>query len=261
MDNIFYVAKPFLSFLKVFGLFPMSFCCQHPKKCVKNFKWTDFVPSILHFSFLLALVFSCTPMTIQLAKRSVFLSKAWTIISAADISSFLAMLVYQLWKRKNILRFLTLIHDFDTKALTIGISMNWKQQKLAVFHILVFAVPIAVFLSCHNFTVNEIFGLEHVALTTLFRYAYIFCFHIIYVLQFVLPCMAIIFRFKNLNHHLESSANVYMPHETNEICQLYHKLCDGVEIINQTVTFPIAPIFIIILVRLISESILKLINF
>lgn len=252
MDNIFSVAVPFLKLLKVIGLFPLSFS-GHPKKCVEVFKWTDVVPSTLNLFCLLALIFGCSPMTVQLAKHSRFLLKAWTIVSAVDISSFLAMLIYQFYKRHNILRFLVLVHEFDTQAVRIGIRSNWKQQRRWVIFVLLMSVPVAIILSMYNPIVNDFFEIEQVAITTGFRYAYIFCFHVAYVLQFIFPCAAIIVRFKKLNRHIESSANAFVFHDANDICKLYHTLCDAIEIINQTVTFPFIPIFMLTLVRLFNR--------
>lgn len=191
-------------------------------------------------------------MTVQLAKHSKFLLKAWTIVSAVDISSFLAMLMYQLYKRENVPRFLVLVHDFDMQAVRIGIRSNWKQQRRGVLVVLLISAPVAILLSLYNPIVNYFFEIEQMAVTTVFRYTYIFCFHTAYVIQFIFPCAAIIVRFKKLNRHIESSANAFVLHETNEMCQLYHKLCDGIEIINQTVTFPFVPLFMLTLVRLIS---------
>lgn len=65
------------------------------------------------------------------------------------------------------------------------------------------------------------------------RFFYIALYHMIYVVQFSLASLALLYRFKKLNVHL-----AYAQNQTNsDIARLYSKLCDGIESLNETLTF------------------------
>lgn len=113
--NIFTVSKPFLEVAKVLGIFPMSFDGA-PEKGVMNVKWFDVVIWIgTVFTSVAMILLNIKPEDIFI-KNSRILIWAWNVLKYTDLISLLFLLAYQFLKRKNILKFLTAIHNVDEEV-------------------------------------------------------------------------------------------------------------------------------------------------
>lgn len=90
-------------------------------------------------------------------------------------------------------------------------------------------------------------------------YAYINTFRLFYLVQFSLASFAVRLRFKALNEKIKEqfltklSSNCFkaLDVKSSDIFKLgnvFHKLCDAIEIINETFTFHFVLLFMVILV-------------
>lgn len=112
MENVYTTSKPFLSFSKVFGLFPISFEGSVRRGSLK-FKWINLI-------FTFCLFASLTYLEIELSRRVVsfwsefsLLDKIWSSLTQVQLLSFFWTFCYQIFKSKNTLKFLQLINSFD----------------------------------------------------------------------------------------------------------------------------------------------------
>lgn len=117
MENIFSTSKSFLRLAKFLGIFPMSFEGP-PKEGVLKVKWHDLALSFLSFSALIALVvkilnFSQDEFT---TSSSNILMNAWKAMKNTELQSFIVMFFYQIYRRKNIFKFLQIIHKIDQEV-------------------------------------------------------------------------------------------------------------------------------------------------
>lgn len=65
------------------------------------------------------------------------------------------------------------------------------------------------------------------------RFLYIGLYRMIHIVQFALASLALLYRFKQFNAKLLITRN----QACNDIAKLYNMLCDGIEILNGTLTF------------------------
>lgn len=113
--NIFTVSKPFIEVAKVLGIFPMSFDGA-PEKGVLKVKWFDAFIWIGTFSISVAIIFLNMKRETIFIKNSSILIWAWDILKYIDLISLLFLIAYQFLKRKNILKFLNVIHKVDEEV-------------------------------------------------------------------------------------------------------------------------------------------------
>lgn len=125
MENIFTVAKPFLSFAKILGLFPMTFV-GHPRKGILEIKWHDVLLSFCSFTGLICLMFINLEMRVFLKNDSKVLFSAWFVLKLLDISSYMCLFAYQLCKRKNVLNFLDLLNSVDEEVSSKSFSLRFN---------------------------------------------------------------------------------------------------------------------------------------
>lgn len=112
MENFFTAAKPFLTFAKLFGYFPMSFI-KNPKSGELKVKWFDVVISSFWVLFILAMNVKNFSGSGIILSTSSMLIKAWNVFRTVELVLYVGLVFDQIYKRQNILRFLRVIHDFD----------------------------------------------------------------------------------------------------------------------------------------------------
>ena len=119
MDNIFTAAKPFLSFLKLFGFFPYSF--EEPaRNGVFKIRATGVALTLCSVSILLYLTWSNLSFMVLVTNESKLLVYAWNIAKHMETFSLFLMFGYQLLKSKNIISFLKTISEIDEDVKNLG---------------------------------------------------------------------------------------------------------------------------------------------
>jgi hypothetical protein len=119
MENIFTVTKPFLIFAKLLGVFPMSFEGPAGKGLLKV-HWKDLIFSVvaqvyLHSNFFYSL-FSIN--FFHQSSDSKIATEGWNVIVKLFKVVVIFQILGQLGKRKNVVRFLNLIQNFDMQVRT-----------------------------------------------------------------------------------------------------------------------------------------------
>jgi predicted membrane-bound dolichyl-phosphate-mannose-protein mannosyltransferase len=119
MENIFTVAKPFLTFAKILGVFPMSFDGAARRGLLK-IHWRDFIFTVITLSALLAILFFATLsrnfFTMVALDGSKTTFEGWNVIMKLSNIVALCQVLYQLCKSKNIVKLLNLLQNFDLKV-------------------------------------------------------------------------------------------------------------------------------------------------
>lgn len=115
MDDVYKFVKPYLVFSKVIGLYPVTF--DGPLKDRKSlFKWHDWILPVVNITTVLYLICGTSSAGISFMKPSSIQDKAWSLMATFDISSYFLLLVYQLYKRHNLITFLSKIYDYDEQV-------------------------------------------------------------------------------------------------------------------------------------------------
>lgn len=265
MINIFCVAKPFLKFLSFCGLFTSLFE-GHPCKGRFVFKAYTVVLFFLNLSCLL--IFPWMPF--KFGRRSVLssdiLATAWEILSNSEVLTYILSLIYQLHRQSYIRKFLSSINEFDGQvwnvlllsisfkkyfqAKLIGIHQNWKRHKCGL-RVIVFVAFVCFVSKISVFPILQLYlKRSTVPLLMTIRLYYFEFFRMVYIVQFILASSALQVRFRKFNKNLEIMKFDIGGKEATSLAQLYHKLCDTAEILNETFTFHFIAIFANLLVRM-----------
>lgn len=133
--------------------------------------------------------------------------------------------------------------------MSVNIHVNWKQHKR--FFKLFIILEILYNTATHSSfpIICRIIGIPSMALLTLLRYSYIVVFRTTYIVQYILACFVVQTRFCRLNNSIGNENFAFKSRDVVKIGQLYHKLCDSVDILNETFTFHFIMIFTNALVR------------
>lgn len=115
MENIFSVSKPFLAIAQTLGLFPMAFDGAARKGLLIINRYSVAV-SILWFLILLCAMKITFNFDSYFIDNSKVLPKALKLLTNLNISSFLVHNSYQIYKRQNILNFLSTLYESDEKV-------------------------------------------------------------------------------------------------------------------------------------------------
>lgn len=115
MENIFTAAQPFYLLSKVMGLFPMSFEGPIEKGNFKV-KWHDVIYSLFSLTVPISLIAFNLLAEVTQVSSSALLSDIWVIHSITGVSLLILQFSYQVCKRKEILRFLEAVNEFDEKV-------------------------------------------------------------------------------------------------------------------------------------------------
>lgn len=115
MENIYTAVKPFYTFSKVLGLFPLSFVGAAAKGVLKT-KCYDVLISSCAFALLAVLIFLKIYFQNFILTESSILSRASTISVLFALFLFLISFWYQVSKMKKIKRFLKMLDNFDVEV-------------------------------------------------------------------------------------------------------------------------------------------------
>lgn len=130
-----------------------------------------------------------------------------------------------------------------------GIHQNWKRHKCWL-RVIVIVAFICYVSKISVFPILQFYlKRSTVPLLMAIRLYYLEFFRMVYIVQFILASSTLRVRFKRLNTSLELMKFDIVGKEATSIAQLYHKLCDLAEILNQTFTFHFIAIFANLLVR------------
>ena len=276
MENIFTATKPFLSFAKVFGLFPMSFEGR-ARKGVLKVHWHDLLMLFISSSIHIALFMTMTTSYKTPERTSIILSHGWKILSNCGVFFGPIHFCYQIYNRKNILKILISIQNVDkevktvkhllveylikyyfSKISTLNLQMKYKLHKKLIYGTVFSSVAVVATMSLSVPVVIYLFGHEvPLSWDKCLPPAVLNLQKVFYVLQLVLFAWLIERRFHALNEYLSGKHfwGVYKvpPMKRFPIFQLsviYHNLCDLIEVVNEAFTFHMMLQFLNILVRL-----------
>lgn len=117
MENIFTASKPFIYLSKFVGMFPVSLGGAARKQFLKA-EWINTVISFFILVTLICILWAHVEIIDMLfLGQSRVLISAWSVLTNLEISLFLILFCYQIYSRKNILKFLLMIEDIDDKVI------------------------------------------------------------------------------------------------------------------------------------------------
>lgn len=123
MENFYTSVKSFLFFAKLLGIFPMSF--EGPaRKGLLKVKWQNVFISFCLVLVTVSLFTMRFSFDLTFAKNSEILAKAWDIMTDVEILSYFLLFCYQIFKRKNILKFMKTIQSIDDEVESTKIAMR-----------------------------------------------------------------------------------------------------------------------------------------
>ena len=123
MESIFSVWKPFLTLMKTFGLFPMSFIGPS-RNGVLKVKWHDIFLTCISFTLLVSLTVLIMILNGFVLFDSTFQKKAWHITVCTEFCSHIILFIYQIFKRKDIVNFIEQIKSFDEQVNIFVLNSN-----------------------------------------------------------------------------------------------------------------------------------------
>lgn len=116
--NVFTCSQPFLTFVKIFGLFPLTLN--------RNQTWKttilDFINTLIAISIFFGFGSLCFMDVFSYEIGSNILEKAWSLTYKLGIFLQLMLICYQLWKRKKLASVLTTLHIVDAKVSKMKIK-------------------------------------------------------------------------------------------------------------------------------------------
>lgn len=121
--------------------------------------------------------------------------------------------------------------------------MDWKQHKCFFKLFISSAILTTVIIFSLFPIICRILGEPSMAVITTLRYLYIEFYRLVYLIQFVLACFVVQSRFSCFNGLISSEEFTLKSKNVVALGQLYHKLCDSIDILNDTFTFHFIPIF------------------
>jgi hypothetical protein len=113
MENIFTSSNPMLIHSMLLGLFPMSFDGPARKGSFKT-KWHDVILVVAFGIFQVFII--RTNLTLDLWAPNVIIQFAWAVTRNFEGFSYVLLFWYQIWNRKNIVKFLRIIDTVDQKV-------------------------------------------------------------------------------------------------------------------------------------------------
>ena len=238
----------------------MSFDGQVRKGFLKVQK-KDLLLSFLIFLLLLSLIYFSQVSSHFLAKLLYFKMSiiAWNVGIQLAVISILFSFCVQTLKCKNVVKLLNLIQNFDMEvsekettfnlfliffqALQFNIKVDHKKQKkiVQIFTTAPAISPVIVMTMFGSQIIKVENVMNSIFLTLLIGFFGLFtmCF----VCQFIISSLALKNRFQALNESFENFSNDEIKFvetkvfESAKFGKLFDKLCDGIEIVNETFTF------------------------
>lgn len=113
MENVFSVSKPFLNLLTLCGLFPISFIGK-PRNGVLKTTWSaKLLSSFMFASTFIVAIFNVILSHNGSFTRSEIVLLSWSVSIKLESLSNVYILLNQVRKRNNIVKFLQIIHQAD----------------------------------------------------------------------------------------------------------------------------------------------------
>lgn len=100
---------------KFMGMFPMSFEGS-TRIGVFSVKWHDALISIAYAATIVIFISCFMSIELVFMEKSKILMEAWTVLSNLEMISHLFLFLYQVYKHKSVVKFLTSIHQFDEEV-------------------------------------------------------------------------------------------------------------------------------------------------
>ncbi|KAG5670829.1 hypothetical protein PVAND_001064 [Polypedilum vanderplanki] len=249
-ENIFTTISPLYYYLKLLGLFPASF--RNLKFQITNYGrfYSIFIIIIWNSMFIYGLN---QPLTSREYKDlSEMVMKTFSYSTFIGSMAVTISMIYQFWKIKEILKFFSVVNDFDQKAKKWKISVNFKQQKTNSIIYLFISGPFSFFLSIlvnlyYILDVEYNMAIDH-TISAMFFVNYIYCNA--FSFQFLTTAVLINDRFNLLNNFVLSK-RCFNNFEVDLMIELYKKLFDLMNFINENFSFQLISIVGYILVSVI----------
>lgn len=182
-----------------------------------------------------------------------FHSLAFTIL--LQIIAFL----YQICKKDDIIKFLQILHEFDIKAKSLEVQLNMNATKTTLLKIISFYACGIFVVSVGTALLFEFHPQYGGGYTMPLSYGYILVYLSLLILQFSFATLAIKTRFSLLNENLRftfqnistvrnSSINIHSigwsENLPSIITDLYGRLCDCIDLVNDSFTFQLIPFMV-----------------
>lgn len=204
MDNYFTSIEPFYRVAKVFGLFPMSF--EQPVS-KGNLKFTKFSIMRAIGTFLFLLAMNCmiihNHITYQ-SENQPFLSLmvwSWFLILVYPI--IITQLIVQMYKMKDIKKFLHFMHQVDQKFRQLRIKIDHKRYRKKIFYTTMLAIGnmLTRFVCSIVYALYNdafVFTTQGSMMVQEFCYLCFLFYQVFFTLQFIFPVYLIKKRFETL---------------------------------------------------------------
>ncbi|KAL7051665.1 hypothetical protein ACKWTF_004560 [Chironomus riparius] len=253
MENYFTSIEPFYRVAKIFGLFPMNF--EEPvRKGNLNFTKISIVRTIGTFALLIAM--NCmiihNHITYQ-SENQPFLSLmvwSWFLILVYPI--IIIQLIVQVYKIKDIRKFLHFMHQIDLKFRQLNIQINHKVCHKKIFYITMFAIGTMLirFLASTIYAFKKktfVFTQGNMIIQEICYLCFLFyqCF---FTLQFIIPTYLVKKRFEALKDLLRYERFNEQYLNLQLYAKTFHDLCDAIESINNLFAFHLVPILLTMLI-------------
>lgn len=271
MENIFTVAKPYLTFISLTGFFPMSFDGPASKGLLKTRKLEASISSVA-LAILIYILIICVINKSYVDNDSVILVAGWNIYTNMQTASFIFMLAYQILRRNKIANLLGNIRSVDKEVRLAKCIHDYaieyfdllQCEKLNIFidfrlhKIFVRCVIVSIFSIMPLFVAVTVgaYYLGEFNMTNGIIYVFINFLNFIIVSQFFLATTAIRERFSALNRSLKCSKShgtvkVVAAKNPNLIDyeSVYQSLCDAIKIVNDSLTIHFVFVFAALLVN------------
>lgn len=116
MENVSTASQSFLNILTLFGLFPMSFVGKS-RDCAFKINPISVIISLLSLTLLiLAFIVNFKKKEFMFTDSWILL-RSWDWAKSTEILCHIFLLCYQIYKRKNIVKFLMQVDDADQKVI------------------------------------------------------------------------------------------------------------------------------------------------
>ncbi|CRL05737.1 CLUMA_CG018766, isoform A [Clunio marinus] len=169
-------------------------------------------------------------------------------------------MVYQLLKRHEIIKLLHILNDFDAKAKALEVKLNLKASRKFILKTVMFILCGVLVVSIGTAFIFEMKIHYGAGCLMPLSYGYLLLYLSMLILQFSFSTLAIKNRFCLLNDNLRftfqnslakgnstlANGNANRLHEqlSNTIRDLYSNLCDGIDLVNESLTFQLIPFLV-----------------
>lgn len=232
-------------------------------------KFSGVVFSLISITTLAYLVLVNCVFISYSSNESKLLLSAWNILKIAESISLVLMFIYQIWKCKNVKTFLkgidevdeivrihfkrikksqTIFQLFNPQFKSLHIKVDYKKHSKTSWIAVFLVISTATLITCLSPIMVSGSYKSPISIRTTFRFFYGHFMKLFYISQFILASFAVGKRFELLNKSLETCGKNLQIDEL-KFLNVFHKLCDGIEVVNDSFTFNLVFVFGYIMVR------------